>query len=92
MTQLKPHLCRLCGRHRDSPSPLKICLGCATIVQKVQRGDDGVCRCPECEERVCGLDFEDGKKSITKRTGANRALSQINEAIHAIQIDCTTGS
>ena len=91
MTQLKPHICRLCGSRRDSPSPLKICLGCATVVQKVRRDDDGVCRCPECEERVCGLSFDEVSTDYTKIAGAKKAVAQINQAILAIQIDCTTG-
>ena len=86
-----PHICHLCGSHRDSPSPLIICLGCAGVIQKVQRDDDGVCRCPECEERVCGLDFAVETKAISKIEGAKRAIAQVNRAIHAIQIDCTTG-
>ena len=89
--ELKPHLCKLCGERRDSPSPLIICIGCAGFVKQVQRSDDGVCRCPDCCERVCGLAFDVAKKAYASVVGAKRAVETVNQALISVQNVCATG-
>ena len=88
--ELKPHLCKVCGERRDSPSPLIICLGCAGFVKHVQRGEDGVCRCPDCQERVCGLAFDVASKAYASVIGAKRAVETVNQALISVQV-CATG-
>ena len=90
-TELKPHLCKLCGERRDSPSPLIMCLGCAGSVKAVRRGKDGVCRCPECQERVCGLAFDVAQKAYASVVGAKQAIETVNQALLAVESICTTG-
>ena len=87
--ELKPHLCKLCGERRDSPSPLIMCLGCAGFVKQVERGEDGVCRCPDCEERVCGLPFDVAK--FASVVGAKQAVDIVKEELLAMQEMCLTG-
>ena len=89
--ELKPYTCKLCGSRRDSPSPLIVCLGCAGFVKQVQRGEDGVCRCPECQERVCGLAFDVAQKAVASVVGAKQAIETVNQALLAVESICTTG-
>ena len=89
--ELKPYTCKLCGSQRDSPSPLIICLGCAGYVREVQRGEDGVCRCPECQERVCGIAFDVAQKAVASTAGAKKAVETINQGLLAVEAICTTG-
>lgn len=88
---LKPYTCKLCGSRRDSPSPLILCLGCAGSVEQVQRSEDGVCRCPECQERVCGLSFDVAQKAVASVAGAKKAVETVNRALLAVEAICTTG-
>ena len=89
--ELKPYLCKLCGERRDSPSPLIICLGCAGFVKRVQRGDDGVCRCPDCRARVCGLAFDVAQKAYASVVGAKQAIDTVKNGLLSVQNGCTTG-
>ena len=89
--ELKPHLCKICGERRDSPSPLIVCIGCAGYVKHVQRDKDGVCRCPECQERVCGLAFDVAKKAYASVVGAKRAVETVNQALISVEAMCGSG-
>lgn len=85
--QLTSHICRLCGSHRDSPSPLKICLGCAGVVERVRRDAKGVCRCLDCEERVCGVAFDVVQKATAKIAGGQQAVALVNQVLQ----ECGSG-
>lgn len=89
--ELKPYTCKLCGSRRDSPSPLILCLGCADYVKEVQRSGDGVCRCPECQERVCGLLFDDAQKAVASVVGAKQAVETVHQGLLAVEAMCATG-
>ena len=90
-TELKPYLCKFCGERRDSPSPLIVCLGCAGSIEEVRRGEDGVCRCPDCEERVCGLPFDVAQKAVASVMGAKQAADLVKNDLLAIKEMCLTG-
>ena len=89
--ELKPHICKVCGSRRDSPSPLILCLGCAGSVEQVQRSEDGVCRCLECQERVCGLSFDDAQKAVASVVGAKKAVETVHQGLLAVEAMCATG-
>ena len=89
--ELKPYICKLCGSRRDSPSPLRVCLGCAGSVKQVQRSEDGVCRCPDCRERVCGLAFDVAQTAVASVAGAKKAVETVNQGLLAVAAMCTTG-